>query len=69
MHEKEVKNQAEHEELPVDTNEEANSGNKEENLQSQEENFEAEGNEPDTDRDTTQERSPVAGARAYRAVR
>ena len=45
MHEKEVKNQAEHDELPVDTNEEANPGNKEEGLQSQEENFEAEGNE------------------------
>ncbi|HZW71528.1 MAG TPA: nucleotide exchange factor GrpE [Hanamia sp.] len=45
MHEKEVKNQAEHDELPVDTNEEANPGNKEEGLQSQEESFEAEGNE------------------------
>lgn len=45
MHEKEVKNQAEHDELPVDTNEETNPGNKEEGLQSQEENFEAEGNE------------------------
>ena len=45
MHEKEVKNQAEHDELPVDTNEEANPGNKAEGLQSQEENFEAQGNE------------------------
>lgn len=45
MHEKEVKNQAEHDALPVDKNEEANPGNKEEGLQSQEENFEAEGNE------------------------
>ncbi|RNI33839.1 nucleotide exchange factor GrpE [Hanamia caeni] len=45
MHEKEVKNQAEHDELPVDTNEEANPVYQEENLQPQEENVESDGNE------------------------
>ena len=45
MHEKEVKNQAEHDELPVDTNEEANPVYQEENLQPQEENVDSDGNE------------------------
>ena len=45
MHEKEVKNQAEHDELPVDTNEEANPVYQEENLQPREENVESDGNE------------------------